>query len=592
MTLPERLRDLRRLPLRAPALVAMAIAALVYFPGLGAMPFIDPPEGFHAEIAREMVSSGDWVLPRLNGVRYFSKPPVPYWLMALSFTVGGPTPFAARVWSALAAVALAGLTARIGAFLGGPRLGLLAGVLVSANLGVFVFGRLLKPDLLFILAIALAFTGFGLAYAAGRRWGLALFYAGLGAAAITKDVLGALGPAAAVAAFLWWSGERDVRRWVPWWGVGLFAAVAVPWYVAMEVRSPGFLWFTVADVHLLNFTRRRSFPDEDVPLSTLEFLGVTALAFLPWALMVPAAIARVVRTAAQSVQDRLWQLVAVWAVGVIALFAVSPFRLPHYGLPAFPALALLAARAWSEATDGAARARPGARRLAPVLAAFALGAVLFAVARAGMLPDTRAAWQAVDLAARNAAARGQAAESLLERFRPLLGGIGLTLGVGTLLAALALARRRAGAAMAVAVATMLAFLLLAGRGVARFAEARSVRPIAEALARQVRPGDVVIHEGPLENSASLLLGLRAPMPVVGGTASNLAYGATFADGRERFWSPERLGREWEAGRRFLVSAVAPDRSVVGALPAGSARLLVAAGGRRLYANAKAAGSAP
>ncbi|OGK81365.1 MAG: hypothetical protein A2X53_06740 [Candidatus Rokubacteria bacterium GWA2_70_23] len=75
-------------------------------------------------------------------------------------------------------------------------------------------------------------------------------------------------------------------------------------------------------------------------------------------------------------------------------------------------------------------------------------------------------------------------------------------------------------------------------------------------------------------------------------ASNLAYGATFADGRERFWSPERLGREWGAGRRFLVSTVAPDRSVVGELPAGSARLLVAAGGRRLYANAAAAGTAP
>src|SRR5512145_1906267 len=101
------------------------VAAALYFAGLGEAPLLDPPEGFHAEIAREMGESGDWLTPRLNRVRYFDKPPLQYWLTATGFTVGGVSPFTARTWSALAAVACAAVTAQIGVVLGGPRVGLL-----------------------------------------------------------------------------------------------------------------------------------------------------------------------------------------------------------------------------------------------------------------------------------------------------------------------------------------------------------------------------------------------------------------------------------------------------------------------------------
>src|SRR3989304_8547234 len=83
--------------------VALGVALVVmglYFVGLGASPFIDPPEGFHAEVAQSMRATGDLVTPRAGGGRYFDKPPVLYWLVGGSFGVAGPTPFAARVWSA------------------------------------------------------------------------------------------------------------------------------------------------------------------------------------------------------------------------------------------------------------------------------------------------------------------------------------------------------------------------------------------------------------------------------------------------------------------------------------------------------------
>jgi len=114
--------------------------------------------------------------------------------MAGSFAVAGVGEAAARVGSALAAVSIAAVTARLGFILGGARVALLAGLIVIANLGMYLYGRLVKPDMVFILCIVLAYTGFAVAYKGAGRWGLVVFYASLGAATMSKDVLGALGP--------------------------------------------------------------------------------------------------------------------------------------------------------------------------------------------------------------------------------------------------------------------------------------------------------------------------------------------------------------------------------------------------------------
>src|SRR5207248_10344135 len=161
----------------------------------------------------------DWITPRVNGVRYVDKPPLLYWLVSATLALLGPTPFAARLGPALAAVGVAAVTARLGVMLGGARAGLLAGLMVAANLGMFLCGRIVKPDLVFVLWLTLAWAGFAITYRGGGRRGLALFYAALGLAAMTKDLLGALGPLAVVAMFFWLTGERPLTLWVPWWGV-------------------------------------------------------------------------------------------------------------------------------------------------------------------------------------------------------------------------------------------------------------------------------------------------------------------------------------------------------------------------------------
>ena len=560
------------------------VAGALYLLRLGAAPFVDPPEGFHAAIAREMARLGDWITPHVSGVRYFDKPPVMYWLMAGSFAVAGAGEAAARVWSALAAVGIAAVTARLGFMLGGARVALLAGLMVIANLGMYVYARLVKPDMVFILCIVLAYAGFVVAYKGAGRWGLAVFYASLGAATMTKDILGALGPLAVVALFLLLTRERPLAPWAPWWGVLLLLAAVVPWYAAVESRNPGFLWYTIVDNHLLNLARQRVFPDEDVPLGTLQFLGVTFLAFLPWSVAAPWAVVHALRRPWEDATARLWVLIALWPIVVIGFFAISPFKLPHYGLPAFPALALLVARVWDESID----AVPGSLRpralIVPILVVFALAAGAFILAATGRLPLPAGAMGNVDLATRNLAARGQVeAGAPMDVYLPLLRTCAVSLVAGAAVLAWAAWRRRPALGAWAAMAVTLAFLPTAGDGMAVFARSRSAQTVTEALVFRLQPGDQVVHEGPLENTGSLLLALDRPVTVVNGLHSNLAFGATFPEARERFWDSTRLAQEWpKPGRRFLVTGVMPERSVVRSLPPGSVRLLAQGGGRWLY----------
>jgi hypothetical protein len=118
-----------------------------------------------------------------------------------------------------------------------------------------------------------------------------------------------------------------------------------------------------------------------------------------------------------------------------------------------------------------------------------------------------------------------------------------------------------------------------------FVRTRSATMVVDALVLRLRPNDVVAHEGPLENSASMLLRVPGPVRVVDGLQSNLAFGATFPDARDLFWDAPRLQAAWAGERRvFLVSGVDPARSVVRGLPAARLHVLARGGGRWLYSN--------
>jgi len=573
-------------------LIVGLVTAALYFGRLGRIPLVESSEGFHVAIAHEMVTRGDWITPHFDGIRYFEKPPLFYWLTAAAFSLVGLSEWAARFWQALAVVGTAMLTAWLGARVGGERLGLIAGLAFAVNVEVFLFGRLAKPDLLFVFFIVLSFAGFAVAWRDRSRRALLVGWAGLGLAAMTKDVLGALGPLAVFVLFFVFARERfSVSRWMPLSGVALLALIVVPWHAAMEWLNPGFLWYMAVDNHVLTLAGRRLYPDEDVSLGALEFFAVTAAGFFPWSLAVPWVLPRLVRESWRNrdTQDRdakTWLLFGLWGVGFLLTLTLSPMRLPHYGLSAFPALALLVAKVWDDALAG----KPGAPSARMLLAApFVVLCVLAAVSLVGwagtaLLPsDTLSS---VDLYSRNVSARGQAPRFIpVNEIHRLMLLPALTFAAGTLGVGVALWRGLPQFGLGVLFATTAMFLPVTSDGLAALATIRSPRPVTDLVRKTVGPNDVVIHEGPLENTGSLTSALVHPVKVVRGSLSNLAFGSTFPEARDTFWDDATLRQAWTGPKRLLlVSIVEPERSIVRDLPPGSVHLLLETGGRWLYSN--------
>jgi hypothetical protein len=561
------------------AALAVAAAAPFLVAGLGGSPFDDPGEGMHAEIARELAQHPALPLT-LNGVPYVDKPPLLYALLVAAFTLLGRGEEPARLVSVIAALVAIGATAWLGARLTEMRTGVVAGLALATSLGFFVYGRYVRPDALFVAALAVGFALLLVGVTAERRVLAAAGLAAFGVAALAKDALGVLAPPLAVGLALALAGRaRPLGRWLPWSGVVLAVLLGFGWWIAAERATPGYLWYTVVDNHLLNIARARHFPDEDLPLGPGEFAAVALIGASPWVLPAAVTIWRLARRRAwQDPAETPWIALALWALGVLGLTLLSPFRLPHYGLPAYPAIALLAARGW----------RDGAGRRLVVLHALLFGALALACVLAWSSDGTTfmtEVMEVTDVATRKSDVAG-APPPLPPwlAFRPLIGATGLTLGAGALVllvTAILNARRLAAYA---AIVTLLLVLPNAAGGLGLVAAHRAVKGLAEEVGRRAAVGDVLALEGPIENAGALEWygGLR-PV-IVDGRRSVLAYGASQASGAaEVMWDGARLLQEWQGPRRlWLITARPLEQSVVGRLP--EARLVTAGGGRRLYVN--------
>jgi 4-amino-4-deoxy-L-arabinose transferase-like glycosyltransferase len=572
-------------------MAALTLALLL--PWLGAVPFDDPGEGQHAEIAREIALSGDWLTLRLAGVRYFDKPPLLYWLIAAGFKSFGVSEWAARLPAVLGAAAAVAGTTLLGARLLGPGPGVLAGAALLSCALFAAFGRYVRPETLFVAAIQWGFTGVLLGLGGSgaapltssprsRRWAV-VGCAALGVAALTKDVVGLAGPLAAIALALVLAGRlRPIGRWLPAPGLAALLVLGLGWYALASMRNPGFLWYTVVDNHVLNAVQLRRFPDEDVPLSSLEFLLVAGLGAFPWTIPALLEVGQLVRRRAWRIaEDIPWVALALWAVALVLVFTLSAFKLPHYGLPAYPAVALLAARWWSR-RDGRDR-RPALCHLAMfALLAAILGVAAFTDGRAFM--DT--IFSAADVYARKEAVATQIAPlPAWSALRPLVERTALVFALGAAALAAA-AMRRAGRLAAVAVATtMLAVVPSVGQALALVSTARAVSGVAAEIRLGWQPDVVLVHEGPLENSGALELYSGVRPVLVEGRRSVLGIGSTFPEAAESFWDADRLTREWLSSRPILlVTTRDPERSLVARMPRGRVHLLASRQGRWLWSN--------
>ncbi|MBN2125962.1 MAG: phospholipid carrier-dependent glycosyltransferase, partial [Deltaproteobacteria bacterium] len=298
-------------------------------------------ESRYAEIPREMVTSGDWIVPRLNGLRYFEKPVAGYWLNALSMTLFGENAFATRLPSALSA----GLSAMMlfflaGRFLRGRSVAVLSALVFLACVEVFGVGTFSSLDSAFSMFLTGAMVSFFFAYreqGAGKRFGfLALSGVSCGLAFLTKGFLAFAVPAVAVAPFLLWEG-----RWKAlfrFFGVPAICAllVSLPWAVAIHLRESDFWNFFFWNEHVRRFMAEDAQHAAPFWYYLLAFPG----AVLPWTFLIPAAASGMRQT---DFKNPAVRFALCWFLFPFLFFSFSSGKLITYILPCFPPFAMLMA---------------------------------------------------------------------------------------------------------------------------------------------------------------------------------------------------------------------------------------------------------
>jgi 4-amino-4-deoxy-L-arabinose transferase-like glycosyltransferase len=369
-------------------LVVLLVGA--WLASLGARPLYKTDEARYGEIAREMAQSGDWVTPRLNGFKYFEKPPLQYWASAAALKVFGQHDWAARLWTGLLALAGAALTFCAGRRLFGAPAGMLAAAILAGCPLYVALGQFNTLDMGVSVFLSAAVFAFAIAQTAEaepsggalarrrRRWMLA-GWAACGLAVLSKGLIGIVLPAAAVALYV--LVRRDwtlLRRLELVRGTVLFLAIAAPWFVAASLRNPEFAHFFFVQEHWQRFTttiHHRSHP-------AWYFVPVLALGMAPGLLVALAGWAAALRRPGPGFSAPLF--LALWALVVFAFFSASGSKLPGYILPLVPALAVLGA-AFVARTPAAARRLLLAQSVIVALAGLGLAAAGPSLLRLG--PD-------------------------------------------------------------------------------------------------------------------------------------------------------------------------------------------------------------
>jgi 4-amino-4-deoxy-L-arabinose transferase-like glycosyltransferase len=320
------------------AILVGLICVFAFFVGLGSYPLLDPGDGYFAEASREMLRSGEVIVPYLNGQIYFSKPIMIYWLIMSSYSAFGINEFAARLPSAILASLSVLLAFGMAQRLKGQRAGLLAAAVLASSPLFCTFGRMCLVDMAFAtwLTGALAATVFTLS--GGSRYSWIFIYVSLAGAVLTKGPAALVMFAGALAFFAVVqrgniSSYLAQMRIVP--GLAILAALSLPWFIAVGLATD-WLWPKV----FLFFENLGRFGGETnhVNRNPLFYVWVLAYGLFPWTLILPALAPKL---RGVLVDNRAMSLLLCWVVAVVGAFTLSSTKLQTYILPAFPAIAVL-----------------------------------------------------------------------------------------------------------------------------------------------------------------------------------------------------------------------------------------------------------
>jgi len=328
-------------------LLVAGLFLCLYILPLGLRPLMEPDETRYGAIPREMIASGNWVVPHLNGLHYFEKPPLGYWANAVSILAFGENTFAIRLPSALS-IGLAALM--IMAMLRGTLArddiwaGPIAALVLITCSEVAAVGTFAVLDAMLTGTLTLSMACFFLASEAARssrQERLLLLAAGLscGAAFLIKGFLALVVPALTMGAYLLWERRlRDLVRYV-WLPLVAAIAIALPWSLAIHAKAPDFWHYFFWIEHIQRFMGG----DKAQHKEPFWFFFVVAPAmFLPWTFLAPAAGIGLLSTGHTTACRRLIRFSLCWLCLPFLFFSASSGKLLTYILPCFPPFAILA----------------------------------------------------------------------------------------------------------------------------------------------------------------------------------------------------------------------------------------------------------
>src|SRR6202167_3348423 len=382
-------------------LIVLLFAGAIYVGCIVSPPsLMDDVDSVQAQIARNMLVSGDWVTARLDGVPYLEKPALIYWTIALSYKIFGVHDWSARVPIALSALALCWVTAAFGVWAFGKRAGFYAGLCIATCVGLFLFTRVLIPDVTLTFTTALAMWSFLRAIddeePDPRLWAF-LLAASLGAGLLLKSLIAIVFPVGAAIVYLLFTRQlfsgKIWKRLHPFTGTLVILLIAAPWHILATLRNPpyfvftlhsgpksyhGFLWFYFINEQLLRFLNLR-YPRDYATVPRLYFWLFHLIWLFPWSVYFPAVLKLSYRPFSSGQWDRAGRtrLLALCWTGFLLLFFTFSTTQEYYSMPCYPALALLLGSAMA---GGGSRIRWGTRALTIITSFAAVAAIAILVA--------------------------------------------------------------------------------------------------------------------------------------------------------------------------------------------------------------------
>jgi len=510
------------------AVVLALLIGLFFALFLGSRPLSVPDEGRYVEIPREMVTTGDWLTPRLNGIKYFEKPPLFYWFEAFLIRLFGLSEWSVRIGPAFFALFGCLAVYSAGARLFGRRTGILSAGVLATSILYFALSRLISLD----MPVSVLLTAALLSFLLGTRepdgstrrlffWG---FYAFAAMATMTKGLIGIVFPGMIIVTWMLIMNEwRILRSMHLFSGLALFLLIAAPWHLLAGRENPEFFDFYFVREHFQRYLTKVHHHYKPAWFYIPILIG----GMFPWSVFLMQAVRHAVPP--NSWKERKHHtseiFLLLWALLILLFFSASSSKLIPYLLPVLPPLALLIGKYLSDSWDRNA------------LWGFRAGSIAYAVVSAAI---------AVGL-------------FLLHRYVPEVGSMGMTSALWTvalwlLLGGVSVWASRGKHAVNrtfVTIVVAFSFFLIAGSAVAPLLDTKSLKLLALTLKPLLRTDDEIIHYRNYYQDIPVYLERRVTIAAWKG---ELEFGTTIEDTSGWMIDEAELWRRWGGPRRVFLFA--------------------------------------